>query len=95
MSRSFQWSLPFWLSHQNPTRIPILPIRATHPTHHMLLGFTILIIFDEDYKFTFFTILLLFHPSSVQTFSSTLSVYVLLLTSETNFHIHAELQTKL
>jgi hypothetical protein len=33
MSRSSQWSLSFWLSHQYPIYIPLLPIRAKCPAN--------------------------------------------------------------
>jgi hypothetical protein len=41
--------LSFWLSHQNPMRIPI-PTRATCPVHIILPGLILLIILDKEYK---------------------------------------------
>jgi hypothetical protein len=62
-------------------------------------------IFGEDYKFEAphyagLSNLLLFHPSSVQIFSSApcsqmLSVCVLPIMSDTKFHTHTKLQAKL
>jgi hypothetical protein len=43
-SWSSQWSLSFWISHQCPICIPLLPIRATCPAHLILLDLIILII---------------------------------------------------
>jgi hypothetical protein len=37
MSSSSQWSLAFWLSHQYPLCISLLPIRATCPVHLKML----------------------------------------------------------
>jgi hypothetical protein len=48
-SRSFWWSLSFWLSHQNSIRIPVLPMRATWLFRLILLGLIILIAFGEEY----------------------------------------------
>jgi hypothetical protein len=41
-------SLSFWLSHQNPTGIPLRPVRATCHAY-LILVFVILIIFFEEY----------------------------------------------
>jgi hypothetical protein len=40
-SRSSQWSLSFWYSHQYPICIPLLPIRATCPAHLILLDWRV------------------------------------------------------
>jgi hypothetical protein len=46
MSVSSWWSIPFWLSNQNPTCILFSPMHATCPAHHILLESTI----GEEYK---------------------------------------------
>jgi hypothetical protein len=43
-------SLSFWNSHQYPTRIPLLPMRATFSEHLILLDLIILIILGEECK---------------------------------------------
>jgi hypothetical protein len=45
---SSQWSLSFWLSHQYPICLPILPLRATCLAHLDLLDLIILIITGEE-----------------------------------------------
>jgi hypothetical protein len=47
-SWSSQWSLSFWLSHQYPIYILLLPIRVTCPTHLILFDLIVLITFDEE-----------------------------------------------
>jgi hypothetical protein len=49
MSSSSQWSLSFWLSHQYPTCIPLLPHSCYMPAH-LILDFIILIILGEEYR---------------------------------------------
>jgi hypothetical protein len=71
-SRSFYWSLSFWLSHQNPLHISLLPMRATCPFHLILLDMITLIIYFaksisyEAPHYVVFSNLPPFHPSSVQ-----------------------------
>jgi hypothetical protein len=49
-SWSSPWSPSFWLSHQYPICISLLPIRATRPAHLILLDSIIPIILREEYK---------------------------------------------
>jgi hypothetical protein len=49
MSWSSQWSPSFWLSHQYPIGIRLLPIHATCPAYLILLDLIILIILRETY----------------------------------------------
>jgi hypothetical protein len=49
-SWSSQWSLSFWLSHQYPICIPLLPIRSVCPAHLIRLDLIILIVLGEKYK---------------------------------------------
>jgi hypothetical protein len=48
--RSSESSLSFWLLHQNPKCIRLLPIRATLTAHLILLDLIILIVFYEEYN---------------------------------------------
>jgi hypothetical protein len=43
-------SISFWLSHQNPIRLPLILMRATCPTHLILCVVIILILLCEVYK---------------------------------------------
>ena len=48
--RSPQWSLSFWIPHQEPIANPSLPIRATCPTHLIFLHFITRKILGEQYR---------------------------------------------
>ena len=48
-SGSSKWSLSLKFPHQNPVRASSLPIRATCPTHLILLGLITRMIFGERY----------------------------------------------
>jgi hypothetical protein len=51
MSTSAQWSLSFWVFHQNPICIPLLlPMRAAYLAHFVFLDLIIVIILGEVYK---------------------------------------------
>jgi hypothetical protein len=94
-----------WLPQQNPVCTPFLPLRAIFLAHLVLLDLMMLIIFGDKNSCgvphcVIFTNLLIFHPSSVQTFSSAPfsekpSVCVLPLISETKFYTNIKLQVKL
>ena len=50
MPRSLQCSLSLRFPHQDPIHPPLLPIRATCPTHLILLDFITRTILGEEYK---------------------------------------------
>jgi hypothetical protein len=47
---STPWSLSFGFPHQNPVHASPLPIRATYPTHLILLDFITRTILGEEYR---------------------------------------------
>jgi hypothetical protein len=106
-SCSFQWCRSFWLSHQYPICIPLLPHSCymTHPSHSSWLDHSNCTWRRVRYDATHYAVfshLLSLHPSLVQISSSTpcsqthrLRVYVPPLMSETKFHSNTEPQAKL
>jgi hypothetical protein len=50
MSRSYLWSLSFWLSNKNRTCAIMFSMRATCPVRRMLLDLIIVIILGEEYE---------------------------------------------
>jgi hypothetical protein len=50
--------------------VSLLPIRVTCSAHLILLDLIFLIILGKEYRYAVFSVLPLFHPSSVQIFSS-------------------------
>jgi hypothetical protein len=57
----------FWISHQNPTSILLLPIRVTYTAHLFMLDFMI-VSYEATHYAVFYNVL--FYHSSVQIFSS-------------------------
>jgi hypothetical protein len=103
-SRYSYFSLFFWLSHQNPIFISLLPMPRTFPVQIILLDMISLIILGEELSSSSLGSFLQppVNPSLslVQVFSSTscsqtLSLYVPPLMSENNYRTHTKPQAKL
>jgi hypothetical protein len=47
---SCKWAVSIWLFHQQPKRVPVLPISATCPIHLIPLDLIILLTLGEEYE---------------------------------------------
>jgi hypothetical protein len=95
-SKSSLWSLFSYLSHPNPTRIPLSPcvIHSLPITFFLNLSFYLYLARRKSYeapRYAIFSNILQFHPNSVHIFPSSScshvpSVNILALMPETDFH---------
>jgi hypothetical protein len=60
--RISQRSILILSSHQNPIRIPLLPMRATFPAHLILFNLIVLTVFGEEYGLRCFSLFSFRHP---------------------------------
>jgi len=101
-SPKLSFSLRF--PHQNPVCTSLLPIRATYPTHLILLDLIIRMIFGEQYRYLIFSSCSVLHSPVTSSllgqnillntlFKNTLSPHPSMWA--TKFHTHTKQQAKL